>query len=229
MVRRDRMLRKPRKINKEGDWNLYKKLRNSCNNKMKYAKREYQKDFLNENLSNPRRFWNTIKDIFPTKTKAMESGVCSDQNQPSIFSEYYANVVQYLKQKSFSMIDFVWREPFVMTSRTERVFEMKYICRGFVLKEPKQLKRNKATGVDEMPPGMLKDIREYIADLLCYILNLSVETATVPSKLKIARLIPIHKSGSRKPPENFRPISVLPVLSKLLEKYIHRQYMDFFG
>ena len=90
-------------------------------------------------------------------------------------------------------------------------------------------KKYKATGVDEMPPGMLKDIREYIADLLCYILNLSLETATVPSKLKIARLIPIHKSGSRKPPENFRPISVLPVLSKLLEKYIHRQYMDFFG
>ena len=118
MVRRDRILRKPRKTNKEGDWNLYKKLRNSCNNKMKYAKREYQ-DFLNENLSNPRRFWNTIKDIFPTKTKAMKSGVCSDQNQPSIFSEYYANVVQYLKQKSFPMIDFVWREPCVMTSRTE--------------------------------------------------------------------------------------------------------------
>ncbi len=103
-------------------------------------------------------------------------------------------------------------------------FEMKYICRGFV---SKQLKRNKATGVDEPPPGMLKDIREYIADPLCYILNLSVETATVPSKLKIARLIPIHKSGSRKLPENFRTISVLPVLSTLLEKNIHRQYMDF--
>ena len=88
MVRRDRILRKSHKTNREGDWNLYKKLRNSCNNKMKYAKREYQKDFLNENLSNLRRFWNTIKDIFPTKTKAMKSGVCSDQNQLSIFSEY---------------------------------------------------------------------------------------------------------------------------------------------
>jgi hypothetical protein len=52
----------------------------------------------------------------------MKSGVCSERNQPSIFNEYYANVVQYLKQKSFPMIDFVWREPFVMTSRTERVF-----------------------------------------------------------------------------------------------------------
>ena len=50
------------------------------------------------------------------------------------------------------MIDFVWREPCVMTSRTERVFEMKHICRGFVLKELKQLKRNNATGVDELPP-----------------------------------------------------------------------------
>ena len=49
----------------------------------------------------------------------------------------------------------------------------------------------------------------------------------MPSKWKIARLIPIHKSGSRKLPENFRPISVLPVLSKLLEKNIHRQYMNF--
>ncbi len=224
MVRRDRILRKPRKTNKEGDWNSYKKLRNSSNNTMKYAKREYQKDFLNENLSNPRRFWNTIiKDIFPTKTKAMKSGVCSDRNQPSIFSEYYANVVQYLKQKSFPMIDFVWREPCVMTSRTERVFEMKYICRGFVLKEPKQLKRNKATGVDQLPSGILRDIREYIADPLCYILNLSVETATVPSKWKIARLIPIHKSGSRKLPENFRPMSVLPVLSMQVtrEEYSH--------
>ena len=158
----------------------------------------------------------------------MESGVCSDQNQPSIFNLVsYANDVQYLKQKSFPMIDFLWREPFVMTSRTERGFEMKYICRGFVLKGLRQLKRNKATGVDELPPGMLKDIREYIADPLCYILNLSVETATVPSKWKIARLIPIRKSGSRKLPENFRPMSVLPVLSKLLDKNIHRQEMNF--
>ena len=104
---------------------------------------------------------------------------------------------------------------------------MKHICRGFVLKELKQLKGNRATGVDEPPPGMLKDIREYVADPLCYVLNLSVETATVPSKLKIARLIPIHKSGSRKLPHNFPPISVLPVLSKSLDKNIHRQYMDF--
>ena len=73
----------------------------------------------------------------------------------------------------------------------------------------------------------MKDIREYIADPLCHIINLSIRTATIPTKWKIAKLIPIYKSGSVKLPENFRLISVLPVLSKLLEKHIHRQYMDF--
>jgi hypothetical protein len=54
-----------------------------------------------------------------------------------------------------------------------------------------------------------------------------VETSTVPLKWKIARLIPIHKYGSRDQPINFRPISVLPVLSKLLEKAVHWQYRNF--
>ena len=94
------------------------------------------------------------------------------------------------------------------------------------MKELKQLKRQKATGVDDLPPGVLKDVREYIADPLCHIINLSIETATIPTKWKIAKLIPIYKSGSVKLPDNFRPISVLPVLSKLLEKHINRQYMS---
>ena len=224
MVSRDRVLKKCRKTLNEEDWNLYKKLRN---NNMKHAKREYQKNLFNENKLNPRRFWNIIKDIFPTKSKSMEPTRLSDQNQSSSFSEYYVNAVRYLKEKSIPLIDFVWRRPSSLAIRTERVFEMKYASRGFVLKELKQLKRQKATGVDDLPPGLLKDISKYIADPLCHIINLSIRTATIPTKWKIAKLIPIYKSGSVKLPENFRPISVLPVLSKLLEKHIHRKYMDF--
>ena len=88
---------------------------------MKHAKREYQK-----NLFNPRRFWNIIKDIFPTKSKSMEPTMSSDQNQSSIFSEYYVNAVRYLKGKSIPLIDFVWRRPSLLAIRTEQVFEMKY-------------------------------------------------------------------------------------------------------
>ena len=79
----------------------------------------------------------------------------------------------------------------------------------------------------ELPSGMLKDVREYISYPLCYILNLSVTTATVPIIWKCAKIIPVHKSGSYDQPENFRPISVLPILSKLLEKAVHKQYLTF--
>ena len=87
MTTRDRMLRKFRKTKREEDWNLYKKRRNSCNNKMKHAKREYQKDLLNENVASPRRFWKTIKDIFPTKNNPKNPSICNYKNLPGIFSE----------------------------------------------------------------------------------------------------------------------------------------------
>ena len=122
---------------------------------------------------------------------------------------------------------FVWRQPVALLSRTDKVFEITVISRAFIVNELKQFKRNKATGVDELPSGMLKDVREYISYPLCYILNLSVTTATVPIIWKCAKIIPVHKSGSYDQPENFRPISVLPILSKLLEKAVHKQYLTF--
>ena len=95
------------------------------------------------------------------------------------------------------------------------------------MNELKKFGRSKATGADGLAPGMLKDIRQDISHPLCYILNLSIETSTVPTLWKLAKIIPIHKSGSYDLPENFRPISVLPVLSKLLEKAVHGQYLRF--
>ena len=78
MVDRDPILRKFRKTKSEEDWNLYRKLGNLCNNKMKYAKAEYRKDLLNENVTTPRKFWSTIKDIFPTKNKLKNPSICND-------------------------------------------------------------------------------------------------------------------------------------------------------
>ena len=75
MIDRDRILRKFRKTKSEDDWNLYKKLRNLCNNTMKYAKAEYRKDLLNENVTSPRKFWSTIKDIFPTKNNLQNPSI----------------------------------------------------------------------------------------------------------------------------------------------------------
>ena len=61
---------------------------------------------------------------------------------------------------------------------------------------------------------------------MCYIINLSLNTATVPSEWKHARVVPIYKSGSISKVDNYRPISILPALSKILEKAVHTQLSE---
>ena len=57
--------------------------------------------------------------------------------------------------------------------------------------------------------------------------NLSVKTSVVPDKFKIAKLKPLFKKGSSTDPKNYRPISLLPLISKVLEKIIHDQTQSF--
>ena len=58
-----------------------------------------------------------------------------------------------------------------------------------------------------------------------YIINLSLETEVVPTEWKMAKVIPIFKSSSMAEIDNYRPISILPTLSKILEKMVHKQLM----
>ena len=59
------------------------------------------------------------------------------------------------------------------------------------------------------------------------ILNLSIKLSTVPDECKIAKLKPLYKKGKKTDPKNYRPISLLPVISKILQKVIHDQTMEF--
>ena len=74
---------------------------------------------------------------------------------------------------------------------------------------------------------MLKDFADYITVPLRYIVNLSLNTGIVPSAWKEAKIVPIFKSDASSLVENYRPILVLPILSKLLEKAVHTQLSTF--
>ena len=97
----------------------------------------------------------------------------------------------------------------------------------FIEKEQRNLKRQKAIRVDNLPPGLLKDCAMHIATPLCYIINLSISTSTIPTIWKYVKVSPVFKSGDSSEPGNYCPISILPVLSKILEKAIHKQLMDY--
>ena len=87
----------------------------------------------------------------------------------------------------------------------------------------KSLRRNKASGVDNLPPGLLKDSTKEIAVPL----TLSISTSTFPTNWKVARVTPIYKSGCANDEANYRSISVLPILSRILEKAVYNQLKEY--
>ena len=63
----------------------------------------------------------------------------------------------------------------------------------------------------------------YIENSLAFLFNTSIETSQFPDSWKVARITPIFKDGDKTEKPNYRPISVLPVISKLLEKLVFNQ------
>ena len=75
---------------------------------------------------------------------------------------------------------------------------------------------------------LLKQLADLLAEPLAYIINCSLELSVFPEKLKIAKIIQIHKKENPHLIENYRPISLLPAISKIFEKVVHEQLFAYF-
>ena len=92
----------------------------------------------------------------------------------------------------------------------------------------KLLKNSKSSGVDQLDTYILKLARKQIVPAVCHILNLSIQTNKFPTKWKISKVVPLYKGkGSLLDPKNFRPVAILPILSKVLERAIFLQIINY--
>lgn len=82
---------------------------------------------------------------------------------------------------------------------------------------------SKATGQDGISARFLKDSSDVIVTPMSYIINLSLELSEVPSDFKVAKVIPLYKKGEKSYEGNFRPVSILPVISKIFERVVYNQ------
>ena len=224
----DKALRRYRKTKSEADFSRYKILRNRCNNLLQKSKSKYHRDLIIENELSPKDFWSVVKKIFPTKIKTTATSLMSrDSSAAQVFADYFSQVVNQLRDKCFTFQNFTWKKSNHPKRKTYNRFRFTAVSKIEIEKQLKSLKQNKATGLDNLPPKLLKQCAAYISTPLTYIVNLSLTTSAVPALWKMAKVVPVHKSGSTNIPDNYRPISILPTLSKVLERVVHTQLKDF--
>eukprot|EP00795_Rhopilema_esculentum_P009289 gene9289-16986_t len=232
MNERDKLLRKSRRTKNQTDISAYKCMRNKVNTAVRKAKSMYHKDLLKENSRDPNKFWKTLESIYPTKSSDKQSPQSFEINGDKVkdpskianaFCSFFANIVTTLKEKAFPLCNFTWRNQPNLPTKTVRKFMFRKVSKQKVERELKSIKRNKATGLDDLPPGLIKDSAESISAPLTHLINMSLMTSTFPADWKAAKIIPTHKSGARSNCDNYRPISVLPILSKARQS---RYYLE---
>lgn len=90
-----------------------------------------------------------------------------------------------------------------------------------------KFKLTKATGLDGLTARLLRDAAPVIARPITYLVNLTISTGVIPSEWRDARVAPIFNSGERNDESNYRPISVIPLVSKVMERAVHVQFLAF--
>ena len=111
---------------------------------------------------------------------------------------------------------------FVLSKKDPDVtFKIPPISKGFVVDSLSSLSANKAIGVDKISSNMLKDAAPFIVSSVSKMINISLLTSVFPQRWKTAKVTPLHKNGDRSDVNNYRPISVLPVVSKIVERHVH--------
>jgi hypothetical protein len=140
------------------------------------------------------------------------------------FNEYFVGIGKNLAQKipkcdgNIEQFLSASTESSMMIEPTDPI-EIDNIIKGF--------SNNKAAGYDNILSKIVKSVSYSIARPLTILFNLSFETGIFPDQMKIAKVIPLFKSDDKRVINNYRPISVLPIFSKIIEKLMHKRLSKF--
>jgi len=210
--------------------NAFKKYKNRLTKLLRIAEKTFYKCQIENNKNNLKKTWNTLRSMINKRKSTQVTSVningrkiMGDCNIANHFNKYFVNAPHELCTKfpsasidPCSYIKKHIKKSLYMRSTTEDEIQM-------VL----STLRNSSPGYDDINVRVLKRIKDQIIKPLTHLCNLSLENGVVPDKLKIAKVIPIHKKGAKDQLNNYRPVSVLTCISKIYERLVYNRIVEF--
>ena len=215
-------------------FNEFKTLKNEITLLTRNSKKQYYEKYFSKNKENLRKTWQGIKEVINIKNKNFNTISCiTDKNNnvtdpkmiANCFNKFYVSIAEdILKKRKYS------------GKKSYKEFLKNPLNNTFVLTESdprevalllKSLNPRKAYGPNSIPTEVLHLLADDICKPLSIIFNLSFSTGQYPDLLKISKTIPIYKKDSRLLVSNYRPISLLSNINKILEKLMFNRVYNF--
>ena len=202
----------------------YREIRNKVNSAVQAAKRRYYQNEFLQNERDPRGMWKVINDIFGRqkplnyipKLVTHDGTFTENLDKANALNNYFCNIGSSLNgevpRATRNFTEFMPR------GQTEQ-FKFESVEESEVIEIVNSL-RNVGAGYDEIPMFIYKNHISHLSKVITHICNLSLSQGLFPPKLAIAKVNCIFKAGDKTDPTNYRPISVLPAFSKILEKVV---------
>ena len=212
----------------------WKRFRNKTFELIKKAEQMYYKHIINSHNDSSKALWKTFGKILNNK-KVKHANISSlsvngkTQTDPKIiantFNDFFSEIGEKLASK-FSNQNSSEFKNYLGSPIPHSIF-LYSITEAEIINVISKLKTSNSTGYDGYNTKFIKLSASLLAPALVKIFNLSINTGVYPNSLKIAKVIPIFKSGSKTSVNNYRPISILSTINKIFEKIIYSRLVNY--
>ena len=212
-IKRDKFL-------KDGNYEEFRKQRNKVTSLKRVAKQKYFNSLVSSK-QNSKSIWKAINDL---TNKPRPSQVNHNSKlSPDHLNDHFISIADKLiPENSTEQNDLDKLSKFCKSKNITSELTFPLMSVVDVYNYLLNLKQSATRGPDDIDNKILKISAPVISETLTYIYNLCIAKCFFPSHLKTAKVIPLFKSGDCSEPSNYRPISILSVLSKPIEKHINK-------
>ena len=207
-------------------------LRNKCNKMVNLAKGNFIRAKLQGNKKHPKRFWREINSLITTKSDTItdnrlidpETGdLCNAGLESEVINRFYANVGSNILRTHVGVEP--WDYGTVRHRNNDGIvfdeideFEVDLII--------KKIEVGKSSGIDYINSDVLKIAFSCLLTKLTYLMNCSLRAGKFPFAWAHGTVIPIPKCGDSKLVGNWRPIALVPLPGKVMERLVHKRLLD---
>ncbi len=214
--------------------NSYRQLRNKVNKLNISLKKQYFSEKILLHEGNMKESWRTINQLLNKRSKTTNidqlndncNNITDKKELSETMNNFFCSVGKDLAEKIPATPNPLISGDIQLNSQNKK-FHFQSVGVRDIREAISKLKTLKGFGNDTISSYFLKLAMPFIENSLVFLFNTSLETSLFPDCWKIARVTPIFKDGDRADKSNYRPISILPVISRLFEKIVFNQLYQY--